>query len=333
MTPFVAKPSRECTDTMLKDKTFSDLYLNDRVGETPPGYQWKIDGEIVPLPDEHFEEAYFLLDSAKTLRRPVFALRHEGVRYRGQAFDHLDGLTVVLRRLRDDVPRWSELGFPPGVLSVLLKGDGSLQVPSLLKKKAGLVIVSGETDSGKSTTLAALMKELLDLKRWVGVTIEDPVEYPLGGTVGLGRCYQKDVAVGQFSETLREILRINPDVIMLGEVRDAETASTCLSAAITGHLVMATVHAASVAHSISRLVNLASQLRTQSDVLELAANCLVCGIYQKLERVSGGGRALQADVLFNTTAVRGLIHNNRMEHLAQEVETQRSLLRSLRPAV
>lgn len=311
----------------LTDHPFTDLYLSPMApsGQEPNPLLWKVNGEIKPIPEPFHAEARRLYEQAKAIGREVFSLTYLGVRMRGQLLDHIDGQTVVLRRHMDKVPRWAELGMPPGAIGTIVRGSRSLDVPSLVERKSGLVVVCGEADAGKSTTLAALIKEILDLRPWLAITIEDPVELPLSGPQGRGFCYQRNVDLGSFGMALRDALRMNPDIILVGEIRDDDTAATAVSAATTGHMVLASVHAADIPQAIRRVISYASQKIPKEDAINQVSASLYCCIHQRLERVAGGERRLNAQMVFTNSAVQAIIRD-RPERLNDVVEQQRKLL-------
>lgn len=319
----------------LTDESFTDLYIGDprgRVGESP--YLWKRDGAVSSIPVEHHAECEALYNMALGQKASAFAMSYRGVQLRGQVVEHTFGTAMVLRRLPHSLPRWNDLGMPNGVLSTLMRGENTFDIPSILASKRGLIVLCGETDSGKSTTLAVLLREILDVRPWVATTIEDPAELPLAGKHQQGFCYQRNIPIGGFAEALRESLRTNPDVILLGEIRDADTATTALSAAITGHLVLTTVHASDIPQAVRRLTALAAHDLPQTDTTDLIASCLYCVIHQRLEKLGAvrsaqtglSNRRLDATVLFTSKATRTLIRDQKYERLNDEITMQRKRL-------
>lgn len=321
----------------LVQESFTDLYLGDpsgRVGESP--YLWKRDGEVSAVPTEYHAECVGIFNAALGQKATAFSISHSDMQLRGQVVTHTLGTTIVLRRLPRTIPKWADLGMPNGVISTMLRGDGALEIPSILTSKRGLILLCGETDSGKSTTLGVLLREILDARPWVATTIEDPAELPLAGKHQQGYCYQRSIPIGGFADALREALRTNPDVILLGEIRDADTAITALSAAITGHLVLSTVHASDVPQAVRRLAALASRELPQTDTADLISSCLHCCIHQRLEKMGVvrpgdtglSNRRLDATVLFTSKATRTLIRDLKFERLNDEIAMQRKRLLS-----
>jgi Tfp pilus assembly pilus retraction ATPase PilT len=315
-------------DMGLHSETFTDLYLNDPSVQDA-GHQWKNNGSMGSLPDEHKPEADVIYAQAILQNRPVFSLNINDMRLRGQLLSHLSGVSVVLRRINGNTPRWLELGFPAGILPAILTGEISPNATftSASVKKAGLIIVCGETDSGKSTTLATLLREILRIKPWVAVTIEDPVEQPLAGKHDQGYCYQQDVDKGEFSSALRNVLRVNPDIILVGEIRDPETAATCLSAAVTGHLVLSSIHAGNIPQGLQRILSLAADSLSLGEAKELLSQSLRVCVHQRLTKSSGSTRKLEASILQSNVAVINCIKGEKLDHLCSEIDRQKNLFK------
>lgn len=319
---------------------FTDLYINDPEAGDGMGL-WKRDGVISPIDAKSGfgMELRTLYSEALSKGSASFSLVLEGVQLRVQVLPNVKGKMVVLRRLPHTIPSWGDIGFAGWILQTLLRGAGSLDhsIQPLLARKSRMVVFCGETDSGKSTTLAVLLRSILDAKPWMATTIEDPAELPLAGKHKQGYCIQRSVERGGFSEALHDALRSNPDVILLGEIRDYETASTALSAAITGHLVLTTVHAGDIVQAVRRLIVQGGTARGNADSADLLANSLHCVIHQRLVRSEGthaaaavkaglSARRLEINVLFNNHAVQTLIRENRVERLKDEIDLQRRRL-------
>ena len=324
-------------ELQILKEPFTDLYINDPDAGDGMGL-WKRDGVVSPIDAKSGfgMELRSLYSQAISKGESSFSTMLENVQLRVQVIPNVRGKMVVLRRLPHTIPSWSDVGFPASILKVLLRGTGSLDnaIPPLLAKKSQMVVFCGETDSGKSTTLAVLLRSILDSRPWMASTIEDPAELPLAGKYKQGYCVQRSVERGGFSEALRDALRSNPDVILLGEIRDHETASTTLSAAITGHMVLSTVHAGDIVQAVRRLIVQGGTARGNADSADLLANSLYCVIHQRLIRsdeehsaaaVKAGlsARRLEVNVLFNNHAVQALIRENRPERLVNEIELQR----------
>lgn len=215
-------------------------------------------------------------------------------------------LAASLRALPARIPPISELGLPASVAS-------------LTQARRGLVLICGSTGSGKTTTLASLVDQLNRTEAYHIVTIEDPIEYEHSNA----RSVIEQIEVGRdtrsFADALRAALRQNPDVILLGEMRDHETIATALTAAETGHLILSTLHTANAAQAIHRMVDVfpaaqQSQVRSQ---LALAVQAIVA--QQLIPRSDGKGRVLAVEVMLASTAIRNHIRRDALQHLSSEI--------------
>jgi len=225
-------------------------------------------------------------------------------RFRVNAFRQRGSTAFVLRVLRSEVPRLEDLGLPA-------------VVGTLAKKRTGLVLVTGATGSGKSSTLAGIVDAINSTAARHIITLEDPVEFLHRHQKSIVNQREIGNDTPSFAEGIRAALREDPDVIVLGELRDQETAATALSAAETGHLILATIHAPRVTLAISRFVDLfplayQQQARAQfSDVIE--------GIVaqQLLPRAGAPGRVAACEVLVATPEVRDAIRAGDSKQLYQ----------------
>jgi twitching motility protein PilT len=237
-----------------------------------------------------------------------FAVQTDGgMRLRASVFRHVDGVSLVLRLLPESCPQLSSLGAPPAI-------------NELLNEKSGLILVTGATGSGKSTTLAAMVDHLNHQRDGHILTLEDPVEFVHHSE----RCliHQREVGAhcGSFSAALRVALRQDPDVILLGELRDTETIRLALTAAETGHLVLSTLHTRGAAQAIERLVDVfpageKEQVRSQ------LAGSLCAVLAQKLLPDKQAGRVALYELLVNTPAVGSLIREGKTHQLPGVMQT------------
>ena len=233
----------------------------------------------------------------------------DGSRVRLNAFDHLGGVGVAARLIRDRVPTLAELALPA-------------EIASAIELRDGLVLVCGPTGSGKSTTLAALV-DLLDGKRAAHViTLEDPIEYRFAARRCLIHQRELGTHIPTFAAGLRAALREAPDVILLGELRDKETIAAALTAAETGHLVLATLHAPSAAGAIDRMID-AFPETAQRQVRWQLASCLRTVITQYLLPRKDGGRAPAAEVVPVNAAVANIIRKGDLHTLPTAIHTGR----------
>ena len=215
--------------------------------------------------------------------------------------------SLALRILSEHIPKLETLGVPPAVL----------ELPRLHK---GIVLVTGETGSGKSTTLAAILDNINhNYKRHI-VTLEDPVEYLY--TPDLCAINQREIGkdTRSFAMGLRASLREDPNVILIGEMRDRDTIETAITAAETGHLVFGTLHTGSASDSIDRMVQVFPEAAQQQIRLQLSM-VLQAVLTQQLIQKKGGGRVLAAEYMIVTDAIRNLIRTGNTPQIANAVAT------------
>ncbi|WP_347290502.1 type IV pilus twitching motility protein PilT [Kluyvera georgiana] len=228
-------------------------------------------------------------------------------RLRASAFAHSQGTSLVLRILPTQCPTLAELHTP-------------VALAEMLNEESGLILVTGATGSGKSTTLAAMVDHLNHHLAGHILTLEDPVEF-LHASEG---CLIQQREVGQhtasFTEALRVALRQDPDVILLGELRDSETIRLALTAAETGHLVLATLHTRGAAQAIERLVDV-FPAQEKEPVRNQLASSLCAVLAQKLQPDSRGGRVALFEMLINTPAVSNLIREGKTHQIAGVMQT------------
>lgn len=228
-------------------------------------------------------------------------------RLRASAFVHQQGISLALRLLPLDCPCLDDLQTPAAL-------------PELLHSENGLILVTGATGSGKSTTLAAMVAYLNQHVAGHILTLEDPIEYRYTSQRCLIQQREVGVHCASFAAGLRGALREDPDVILLGELRDAETIRLALTAAETGHLVLATLHTRGAAQAIARLVDTFSA--TEKDpVRNQLADSLRAVLSQKLEEDKLGGRVALFELLVNTPAVGNLIREGKTHQLPGVIQT------------
>lgn len=231
----------------------------------------------------------------------------QGGRLRLNAYRQGGSYAVAVRLLAGSIPSCEELGLP-------------VVVQQLAALESGLVLVTGSTGSGKSTTLAALVQKINSTRSVHVLTLEDPIEYvyPSGKALINQREVGKDTE--SFASGLRSALRQDPDVILVGELRDAEAIAIALTAAETGHLVLATLHTQDAVSSVTRIVELLPD-RQQQARMQLA-ECLQAVVCQRLlPRADGHGRAAAFEVLIATPALRNLIREARTHQLVSYMQT------------
>jgi twitching motility protein PilT len=239
----------------------------------------------------------------------AFSWRNQA-RLRCNAFHQRDTCAMALRVIPYEIPGFDELGIPPAV-------------ERLVNLPMGLVIVTGPTGSGKSTTLAAMLDYINRHRACHIVTIEDPIEYVHGNH--RSAVSQREVGndTQSFPRALRSALREDPDVLLVGEMRDLESISTTLTIAETGHLVFATLHTNDSAQAIDRIVDIFPSDRRDQIQVQLAST-LEGVIYQRLIPRVGGGLVAAYEVLFSNHAVRNLIREGKTRQLRNVITTATS---------
>ena len=257
-----------------------------------------LDIMLTPMQQETFAQ-YADIDFAFTMP--------ETDRFRVNAHRDRGTIGIALRRLPKIIPSLPELGLPP-------------TVAEFASAHHGLILLTGPVGMGKSTTLASLV-ELINLERnGLIITIEDPIEYRFTSK----RCIikQREVTVDtpSFAMALKHALRQDPNVIVIGEVRDIESIAIALTAAETGHLILATMHAPDTQHAIERIVDVFPADKQPQILLQLSG-CLVGVVTQMLlPHVSGHGRVLAAEVLVGTPGVRNMIREHQLEQIPSAIQ-------------
>ena len=286
----------------------ADLHL--KVGQAA---RFRLDGELVPIQDADVlthplvqSLVYPLLrsDQIEKLEREypqdvdaAFHLEETGgMNFRINAFHDRDGLACVIRSLPRAVPRIDSLGFPePEVLR------------QILTLRQGLVVVTGITGSGKSTTIASLLAEINKTSSLRVITLEDPVEFVMKNEKCLISQREVGLHTATFHNGLRSALREDPDVILVGEIRDTETATLALTAAETGHLVFTTLHTRDAKGVITRIVDLFPPERNKEVMSQLSFSLAFVIAQKLLPRKDAKGRVAAYEILKNVPAVSNLI--------------------------
>lgn len=237
-----------------------------------------------------------------------FAVQIENVgRFRGNAHFCRGSLEAAFRHIPHVIPPLATLGHRPTVRRAV-------------GLESGLVLVTGITGSGKSTTMASLVQEICRQRAAMVITVEDPVEYLFESASSIVKQREVGTDTRSFPEALRHVLRQDPDVILIGEMRDLETIQTAITAAETGHLVFATLHTIDAPKAIDRIVD-AFPGDQQSQILAQLANALEMVISQRLlPTEDGSARAMATEILVANTPVRACIRDRRFEQLIGLIE-------------
>jgi len=291
----------------------SDLHITT---DTPP--QIRVHGHLKPLdlpslgPAETKGLAYSVLTDAQKKRFEEaleldFSFGIRGIaRFRSNVFNQRGAVGAVYRLIPEQIKTFKELGLPP-VLA------------NLAERPRGLVLVTGPTGSGKSTSLAAMIDKINGERNEHILTIEDPIEYIHQHKGCLVNQREVHSDTQGFSEALRAALREDPDIVLIGELRDLETTEAALRIAETGHLTFGTLHTNSAAQTINRIIDMfpahqQSQIRTQ---LSLVLEGIVC---QALLPKQGGGRVVALEILVPTPAIRNLIREDKIHQIYSSMQ-------------
>ncbi|BAZ15729.1 Pilus retraction protein PilT [Calothrix sp. NIES-4071] len=307
-----SNPNRLTMAQLIKeayDKGFSDIHLG--VGEVP---RFRNRGEIELTEYPQTDKETFMgwlheMMSEEEIRRFQEYLEFDGAtqydfaRVRINVFDSLLGPAMVLRLIPLKILTMEQLRLPPVFRDVC-------------HYHKGLILVTGPTGSGKSTTMAAMMDYMnKEMPRHI-ITIEDPIEFVHQSKKSLIKQREVGMHTRKFDNALKAALREDPDVILVGEMRDKETVNTALKAAQTGHLVMGTLHTNSAVKTIERILNLYAA--EEQDAMRVAvAESLVAVIAQGLCRTTDGKRAAFHDILINTDAVKEWIKDGKYDEIGE----------------
>lgn len=292
----------------------SDLHI--AYGSCP---KIRVDGDLIDMPGEAvLTNADCEAIAAELLGREMpdngeydLALESSGRRIRGNVYRQSGHVSCAIRLLSDNIPELESLGLPRAVS----------QLPEL---HSGIVLVTGETGSGKSTTLASLLKRINQEQYRHIITLEDPIEYIHNSD----KCLVDQREIGKDSESyamaLRAILREDPDVILIGEMRDLETIETALTAAETGHLVFATLHTNSAADSIDRIVDVFPSERQKQIRMQLSTT-LRAVLAQQLLKKQGGGRVAACEFMMVNPAIKNLIREGKTPQIESALQTSANI--------
>ncbi len=298
---------RELLEMMMK-KNASDLHLT--VGSPP---QLRIDGKLVKT-----EFELLTAEDTKRLAYSIMSEKHRqkfeekseldlsfGIeqlsRYRCNVFMQRGNVAVALRQIPFMIPSFEELGIPKAVVE-------------LANLPRGLVLVTGPTGSGKSTTLAALINKINQERHCHILTVEDPIEYLHRHNCSLINQREVYADTSSFASALKYALREDPDVVLIGEMRDLETMDAALNISETGHLAFATLHTNSCAESINRIIDV-FPTNQQEQIRVTLSFVLQAVVSQQLIPKIGGGRVLALEIMVCTPAIRALIRDDKIHQI------------------
>lgn len=280
----------------------------------------RVDGTLAPVPGQPALSADdtdgLLAEVLTPEQRDVWSSSHEydfsfswreHARIRGNAFTQRGMTAVALRMIPRTVPTPDDLGLPTVLRDLSLRHQG-------------LILMTGPTGSGKSTTLASLVDLINSSRGCHIITVEDPIEYVHDHKLAAVNQREVGTDTGSFHAALRSVLREDPDVLLVGEMRDLESIGFALTVAETGHLVFATLHTNDTAQSLGRMIDVFPAEQQAQIRVQLAA-ALSCVVYQRLVPRVGGGMVAAYEVLVATPAVRNLIKEGKTHQLRNSVVT------------
>ena len=293
----------------------SDLHI--QVGLPPI---LRVDGSLVPIPNTPILTTEIvdtlIFSTLDSMQRETLAKDKEFdysfafgeiARFRVNAFNEKGHLAAAFRLIPTKMPTIEELGMPQ-------------VISSFAEYPRGLVLVTGPTGSGKSTTLAAIINKINSEKSVHILTIEDPIEFTHKSKRSLVAQREVHYDTYSFSRALKSALREDPDVVLLGEMRDLETISAAITIAETGHLVFATLHTNSAAQSVDRMVDV-FPAEQQPQIRSQLAGILMAVCSQRLVPAIGGGRVCAAEIMVANTAIRSIIREGKTHQLDTAIQT------------
>jgi twitching motility protein PilT len=294
----------------------SDLHV--RVGVPPTirvhGVLHRVEGPILKAEDT--EELMKSITSEENIQH----IREQGgadfafafgevARFRVSAFKERGNFAIVLRQIPSKLLTYEQIGLPPSV-------------KELLYKPRGLILVTGPTGSGKSTTLASMLNIVNEERDEVHlITIEDPIEYYHKHKKALITQREVHVDVPNFAEALRRALRQDPDMVLVGEMRDLETIEAAITAAETGHLVFGTLHTTGAAKTIDRITN--AFPTNQQEMVRIQLSTVMVAVISQLliPRIDKPGRVAVFEVMVNTPSIAALIRDNKTFRIQSDIQT------------
>jgi len=292
----------------------SDIHIKN--GQ-PPLY--RVNKQLAPSDSEPVTEAQLRAIAAEVLPRHLttaYAEKHEVDfshrepdigRFRFSLFDGEGYPTFAIRHIKDKIPDLDDCNLPP-------------ILERLVHEHAGIVILSGTTGCGKSTTLAALIEQINRTYSRRIITVEDPIEYAFNDKLSVITQREVGLDTESFPAALRHVLRQDPDVILIGEMRDVNSVRTGITAAETGHLVFTTLHSGTAAAAVPRLLDMFP--KEEQDQVRMAVSVNLCAIIcQRLIPSIGGGVIPAAEIMFNSPTVKKLIAKNQLDLLGAAIDS------------
>ena len=301
--------------SFARAKNCSDIHIS-------AGYKiiFRLNGEIIDYPENQInltsQQVYDLIFVLTTPEQKEIYLKHKehdfsfidnnNLRYRVNAYHTILGPAVAIRIIPDKIKSLAVINAP-------------YVVQSLLNYKKGLVLVVGPTGSGKSTTLAAMIDHINKNQNKHIITIEDPVEYVFTSQKSLINQREFLTDSHSFNDALKGALRQDPDVIMIGEMRDLETVQLALTAAETGHLVLATLHTNSASQTIDRIID-SFPADQRSTIRSIVSNSLRAVISQRLVKKIDGNRCAAFEIMIANSSIKNLIREDKIPQINSIIE-------------
>ncbi len=296
------------------EKGASDLHLT--TGTAP---LLRIDGSVFPLklpPLKNVEVKQLVYSILTEEQKIKFEKTSEldfsfGVpnlsRFRGNVFVQRGSVAAVFRRIPHKILSFEELGLPP-------------IAQEIAKKPRGLVLVTGPTGSGKSTTLASMIDKINSEQRVHILTIEDPIEFVHDHKLAIVNQREIGSDTFGFKDALKHALRQDPDVVLIGEMRDQETVSAALTIAETGHLVFGTLHTNSAVSSITRIIDVFPAHQQEQVRVQLSMGLIAILSQQLMPRATGSGRVLAMEIMVPNPAIRNLIREDKLHQIYSQMQ-------------
>jgi twitching motility protein PilT len=315
--PAEPRPAMDALLEALVERRASDLHLS---AECPPAFRidgdMEADAEYGPLTHERLKELLWSIAPEKnreewhSRKDTDFAHETSASRFRVNVFADRKGIGAVLRRIPTEILSAEAMGLPPCVLD-------------LCKLHKGLVLVTGPTGSGKSTTLAAMIDVVNRTRADHIITVEDPIEFVHPNKRCLVNQREVGVHTGSFKAALRAALREDPDVVLVGELRDLETIAIAIETAETGHLVFGTLHTNTAPSTVDRIIDQFPADR-QAQIRTMLSESLRAVIAQTLCKKIGGGRVPALEILLVTSGVANLIREGKTFQIPSIMQTGRA---------
>ncbi|MEG1458528.1 MAG: type IV pilus twitching motility protein PilT [Acetivibrio sp.] len=309
------------TDLLSKAKELGASDLHITVGIPP---KCRVNGEL-----ENLEFERFLPPDTEALILPMLDTRLKGIldekgevdfayslpnlgRYRVNVFKQRGSYALVIRLVGTTIPSIEQLGIPESVVE-------------LTRKKRGMVLVTGPTGSGKSTTLASLINIINEEYNTHVITLEDPIEYLHNHKKAIVNQREIGLDTISYSNALRAALREDPDIILVGEMRDLDTISTAITAAETGHLVFSTLHTIGAAATIDRIIDVFPPHQQQQIRIQLASVLESVISQQLIPRSDTHGRVAAYEVMHATPAIKNLIREGKSHQITSIIQTSKKM--------